>query len=192
MTPFETYQTYLALKSHFTSNYDFYKYNGKVSASETAFRKRKDSLFFGKVGLHDNPFEFLLCHVSNNPKVYIRDIAYKKSAQLEYEDWKKRFDNPLFFYEQELKELVPKWKRVKKGQHPFALKAYLTGDLSLNSFCMFMSFDQTLEKYNDVLSNDIIWHDIKQLVTNYRPFLKYDQNKVNQITREVFCGIGYL
>jgi len=191
VTPFESYQTYLALKQHFTSSYDYHKYNGKVSASEAAFRKRKDDLFFAKVAKHDDPIGFLLCHVSRNPKVYIRDIAYKKSAQLEYEDWKKRFDNPLFYYEQELKELAPQWKKVKKGQHPFALKCYLTDDLSLNSFCIFMSFGQTLEKYDISLGDDIIWKDIRQLITKYHSFLKYDQKRANQITREVFCGTVY-
>ena len=191
MTPFEAYSTYIALKQNFTSSYDYHKYNGKISASEAAFRRRKDGLFFAKVAKHDDPFGFLLCHVSHNPKVYIRDIAYKKDAQLEYEKWKQRFDNPLLFYKQELKELAPKWKRVKKGQHPFALRSYLIDDISLNSFCILMSFGSTLEKYNTVLGDDIIWKNVRELVVNYRSFLRYNQHEANQITREVLCDIHY-
>lgn len=189
MTPFEAYQTYLALKSHFTSTYDYYKYNGKVSATQSAFNKRKDNLFFGKVALHNDPFGFLLCHVSINPKVYIRDIAYKKHAQEQYERWHEQFTNPLISYEKELRALAPRWKQVKRGQHPFALKAYLSGDLSLQSFCIFVSFHHTLEKYDETMKDDVVWNDVGFLVKKYTPFLKYDQEKANQITREVFCEI---
>ena len=47
MTGFEVYKMYLALKNHFTrDNYDYQKYNGKVSASEKAFEQRRDRFFF--------------------------------------------------------------------------------------------------------------------------------------------------
>ncbi len=43
MTPFESYKTFLAVKSHFTTdNYDYVKYNGKVTASASSFETRKD------------------------------------------------------------------------------------------------------------------------------------------------------
>ena len=49
MSPFETYQTYLSMKSHFTnSKYDFFKYGGKSRATVTSFNKRKDKYWFEK------------------------------------------------------------------------------------------------------------------------------------------------
>ena len=137
--------------------------------------------------MHNDPFGFLLCHVSADPKVYIRDIAYKKCAQEQYERWHERFTNPLISYEKELRVLAPRWKQVRKGQHPFALKAYLSGDLSLQSLCIFLSFDSGLEKYNENLKDDIVWKDVGFLVKKYSPFLRYDRSKAKQITREVFC-----
>ena len=50
MTEFEAYQNYLALKLHFLdSNYDYIKYNGKVSASVESFKNRKDKYQFLKL-----------------------------------------------------------------------------------------------------------------------------------------------
>ena len=50
MTGFEVYKMYLALKQHFTKdNYDYQKYNGKVSASEKSFEERRDRFFFKKL-----------------------------------------------------------------------------------------------------------------------------------------------
>ena len=49
MSPFETYQTYLSMKSHFTNRkYDFFKYGGKSRATVTSFNKRKDKYWFEK------------------------------------------------------------------------------------------------------------------------------------------------
>ena len=49
MSPFECYQHYLSLKSHFTNpKYDFFKYGGKSRATVTSFNKRKDKYWFEK------------------------------------------------------------------------------------------------------------------------------------------------
>ena len=45
---FEVYICYLAMKRHFTSSYDYFKYNGKVNARVDAFENRKDKFFFFK------------------------------------------------------------------------------------------------------------------------------------------------
>ena len=46
---FNAYKLYLAVKNHFTTNYDFFKYNGKVNAKEDSFLKRRDKFFFAKL-----------------------------------------------------------------------------------------------------------------------------------------------
>ena len=47
VTPFEVYQKYLSLKQHFNRNeYDYFKFKGKVRASESSFEKRKDKHHF--------------------------------------------------------------------------------------------------------------------------------------------------
>ena len=45
VTPYETYQTYLSMKSHFTNRkYDFFKYGGKSRATVSSFNKEKISI----------------------------------------------------------------------------------------------------------------------------------------------------
>ena len=39
---FKAYKLYLAVKNHFTTSYDYFKYNGKVNAKEDSFLKRRD------------------------------------------------------------------------------------------------------------------------------------------------------
>ena len=45
--PFEVYQKYLSLKQHFNkTNYDYFKFNGKVRANESSFDRRRDKHHF--------------------------------------------------------------------------------------------------------------------------------------------------
>ena len=45
MNAHETYQKYMALKRHFTSDYDIFKYNGKVKNTEhSGFEVRRDKM----------------------------------------------------------------------------------------------------------------------------------------------------
>ena len=45
VTPFETYQSYLSMKSHFTNRkYDFFRYGGKSRATMALLIKEKISI----------------------------------------------------------------------------------------------------------------------------------------------------
>ena len=50
VTPFETYQSYLSMKSHFTNRkYDFFRYGGKSRTTIAYFNKRKDKYWFENI-----------------------------------------------------------------------------------------------------------------------------------------------
>ena len=73
VTPFETYQTYLSIKNHFSSpRYDYFKYGGRSRAKITAFNKRKDKYWFEKTSrkyADKNIVDFLVSNfvTANNP-----------------------------------------------------------------------------------------------------------------------------
>ena len=62
---FDAYKTYLALKRHFTSDYDYFKYNGKVRAGVESFLKRNDRFFFRKLAKKYDDKELVDFFVSN-------------------------------------------------------------------------------------------------------------------------------
>ena len=69
VTPFETYQTYLSMKSHFTNRkYDFFKYGGKSRATMSSFNKRKDKYWFEKTSRKYSDEEVLNFLLSNFAK----------------------------------------------------------------------------------------------------------------------------
>ena len=79
MTGFEVYKMYLALRQHFTKDsYDYFKYRGKVRASEKSFEERRDRYFFKKLATKYDGQKMLDYFVANfacDPKGYIRSFS---------------------------------------------------------------------------------------------------------------------
>jgi hypothetical protein len=64
MNGYSAYTLFLAMKQHFTtSSYDYYRFNGKVRASQGSFEKRKDKYFFEKLGKVQDPQQRVLANM---------------------------------------------------------------------------------------------------------------------------------
>ncbi len=63
MDAIDAYKVYLGVKNHFTQDsYDWFKYNKKVNVTYDSFLKRKDKIFFAKLGNRKDAYleEFLI------------------------------------------------------------------------------------------------------------------------------------
>ena len=142
VTPYETYQTYLSMKSHFTNpKYDFFKYGGKSRATVSSFNKRKDKYWFEKTSRKYSDQEildFLLSNfiTANNPQnLWIGEII--NSGERNYSEWMRRQQSLTYLFKEQLEGLLSEKKLdevfdCSKG-HPPILKKYLGGDLSLET-----------------------------------------------------------
>ncbi len=129
VTPFETYQSYLSMKNHFTNRkYDFFRYGGKSTV--TSFNKRKDKYWFEKTSRKysdDEIVNFLLANfvTTDNPKnLWIGEII--NSGERTYSDWMRRQQSMSYIFKEQSSELLgndslDKILECKKG-HPVILK----------------------------------------------------------------------
>lgn len=62
---FDVFKTYLAVKNHFTTDYDYNKYGGRVTAKLESFTKRPDRYFFHKLSKRYNQRDILDYFVAN-------------------------------------------------------------------------------------------------------------------------------
>jgi len=115
VTPFETYQTYLSMKSHFTNKrYDFFKYGGKSRATMTSFNKRKDKYWFEKTSRKYSDQEitdFLLSNFVNTDtpqNLWIGEII--NSGERKYADWMRRQQSLTYLFKEQSKELLSEKK----------------------------------------------------------------------------------
>jgi len=193
MSPFETYQTYLSMKSHFTnSKYDFFKYGGKSRATMTSFNKRKDKYWFEKTSRKYSDKEivdFLLSNFvsADNPSnLWIGEII--NSGERTYADWMKRQQSLTYLFKEQSSELFSETKlddalNCSKG-HPPVLKKFLSGKICLETLVIYdkiFLFGKTFDK--KLL--DPVWETVSLKIKKYNPFLNIDVFQFKRILREI-------
>jgi T4 gene Gp59 loader of gp41 DNA helicase/T4 gene Gp59 loader of gp41 DNA helicase C-term len=190
MTPFETYKDYLSLKNHFNSHgYDYFKYKGKVSGSIDSFNKRKDKFFFEKVAKHRDAHNLMLANFIQNPKCWIRELAYDESAEQIYLDWLKRGQSLTYVVSGDLKKLNEKFDEnfiVRDNQHPILLKLFCSNSISVETLCVLVDISRCFKHWDKELNGDVVWDNIKLLIKKYTPFIKYDREKIQKILIDIF------
>ena len=193
VTPFETYQSYLSMKSHFTNRkYDFFRYGGKSRATMTSFNKRKDKYWFEKTSRKysdDEIINFLLANfvTTDNPKnLWIGEII--NSGERTYSDWMRRQQSMSYMFKEQSNELLDSNNldevlECKKG-HPIILKRFLGGDISLETFVIFDIIFQFSEIFDKKL-HDPVWETVSLKIKKYKPFLNINVFQFKKILREI-------
>lgn len=192
---FALYQYYVALKQHFTTSYDFFKYNGKVRLNASSFETRKDKFFFYKLTKHDSPKEKILANLVNDPKVWIGDIADSEKCDTIYTDWVARQQRLRYAFKTDLSELDDDFDsefRVVNGQHPHVLKVYLMKRISLETLVILDDLLSCFKYWDKKVSDNIVYPNINNSVSKYRPFVHkegFDIEKYKEILLDKYENI---
>ena len=192
-TPFETYQSYLSMKSHFTNRkYDFFTYGGKSRATMTSFNKRKDKYWFEKTSRKYSDQEitdFLLANfvTADTPQnLWIGEII--NSGERNYADWMRRQQSLTYLFKEQSRELLSEKKleeifNCSKG-HPLILKKYLGGSINLETFAIFEKIFSFGKNFDDKLK-DPVWESVSLKLKKYLPFLNINVFQYKKILREI-------
>ena len=94
---FEVFKIYVAVKSHFTTDYDYAKYGGRVKAKLESFTKRHDRYFFHKLSKKFNEQDVLDYFVSNfavDGNSWIGNLISNEGSEnyTKYRKYKESFD----------------------------------------------------------------------------------------------------
>ena len=193
VTPFETYQAYLGMKSHFTNpKYDFIKYGGKSRATMTSFNKRKDKYWFEKTSRKysdQEVIDFLLSNFVNatNPQnLWIGEII--NSGERTYAEWKMRQQSLTYMFKEQSENLLSENDLSKvfscsKG-HPLLLKKYLGGEVSLETLSILEKIFSFQKNFDKKLS-DPVWETVSMKLKKYLPFLNINVFQFKKVLREI-------
>ena len=179
MESWEAYQMYLGLKLHFTSDYDYKRYGGKTSASKSSFLKRKDRNFFSRVvrKYEGKELDFFLSNFIKQPKGYIGDFKEEN-----YIEWSKNQQSLTYNFVKDMSHLVSQESfdnifKCESGKHPTLVKSYLAKRISLETMVILQSLVNYMKQFDRDLKQDLIWPDIRRMVTKYSSFLSFDKQK---------------
>ena len=193
VTPFETYQTYLSMKNHFTNRkYDFFTYGGKSRATMTSFNKRKDKYWFEKTSRKYSDQEitdFLLANfvTADTPQnLWIGEII--NSGEKTYADWMKRQQSLTYLFKEQSTELLAEEKledvfNCSKG-HPIVLKKYLGGEISLETLTILEKIFSFVKNFDTKLQ-DPVWESVSLKIRKYLPFLNINVFNYKKILRDL-------
>ena len=193
VTPFETYQTYLSMKSHFTnSKYDFFKYGGKSRATMTSFNKRKDKYWFEKTSRKysdEEVLNFLLANFVNTDtpqNLWIGEII--NSGERTYAEWMRRKQSLTYIFREQSEKLLSETDleevfKCSKG-HPLLLRKYLGGEISLETL-MILEKVFSFAKDFDKKLQDPVWETVSLKLRKYSPFLNINVFTYKKVLREI-------
>ena len=191
--PFDAYRCYLSLKNHFTKDhYDYHKYRGKTRATQQAFYKRKDRIWFEKFARQKKDKEVEEFFVSNF--IYSTDPGTMwigemiREGEGRYQEWQKKVQSLSYVFKEEVNTLFDGYKvdevfDCSKG-HPLILRSYLGKNTSLETLVIcdrILGYRKDLDKK----LNDPVWETVSRKIKKYSPFLNIDVPRYKKILKEI-------
>lgn len=194
MTGYEAYKLYVALKNHFNSDtYDYFRYGGKTRANVKSFEMRHDKYFFNKLAKHKDTERFVLANiVEDNPNVWVGDLANEQQAESNYKTWLKRQESLSYVFTNDLDNLSPSYNDnlvVEGSNHPLLLKLLMQKKVSLETIVILNDLCGFFRHWNKKIEEDVIWPMVYKKCKKYRPFLKFEKDKLKQIVVDKFSTI---
>jgi hypothetical protein len=189
------YSTYLAIRNHFKTDYDYFKYNGKIKVTQDSFLKRRDKFFFAKLQRRYKKNElvyFFVANFINDENMWSGSLVGAESEKI-YNEWLKYVESLKYNFRLDCEKLQDEIEtkdlkfddlfKINKSTHPILLTKLLGGHISIETFCI---IDMVLDFTSKWNIDDIMYDNVKQKVVKYKPFLHIDKDSFKSIMRKIF------
>jgi hypothetical protein len=195
---YDAFAMFHGLKLHFTTNYDYVKYHGKISIGKDAFMLRKDKFHFYKLSRKykkDELFGFYIANLLHNPKCWAGDLI-SDDADSEYKVWLKTQQSLTYLFEQDIstafdsvdnpEELL----KVVDGQYPLLYNLYLHDKVKKETVMILNNFMNFIPMWSKKIDDDIIFPEFVKSCEKYKPFFSYDEQKMKKILKDKLCQLA--
>lgn len=195
LTPFGAYQLYMAIRSHFTSDkYDFFKFRGKMpNLNHGAYNRRSDKRFFEMVSRRfklKQLRDYYIAHFLSDryyPADFIRD-----DADDIYIHHLKHQQSLTYVFKEDLDKLSEKglYKsfKVSEIEYPPLVLLFMRNEITIETMVILDDFIHYMEKFDNFYGDDYVWQKVSKKIKKYKPFLKYDKDKMKDILKGVVNG----
>lgn len=171
---FNAYKKYLAVRQHFTSNYDFFKYKGQVKCNSVSFSKRKDRFLFAKAQNKFTEQDLTLFYVAsfiNNTKSFPRSIFSAQGEKL-FQEMKKRHQSLSYTAENELSSSNNhSINDILAINSPKVIDMLYSKEISLETVVFIDQATGFVGLFDKYSCSHPLWEDLSFLLRKYRPFV---------------------
>ena len=194
---FNAYKVYLALKNHFTSDYDYFKYHGKMKVKEESFLKRRDKFFFEKIERRYKK-ELVPFFVSNLIK---EDNSWSgrlvtDQAEQTFNEWKKKTQSLRYVFKEDMGRVrtlmdhnelqFDELFECGDGQHPPIFKLLISEEITIESFVILDQVLSFCKRINKRILDDYVWSVYYKRVMKYSRFIEVDNKDYKMILKDIF------
>jgi len=186
LTPFEAYLKYLALKMHFSSSYDYVKYQGKVSAKIESFTKRNDRYHFYKLSKRDNLERFLVANLFVNDKIWVGQLLDEEATN-RYLEFEKRQNSLSYMFKSEIKQIddLNEWIKTE-SDYPKLYSAYKRGKVSPETMIILNGLLNIFPYWDRNIEDTVLYPEVITKLNKLSAFIKYDKSKYKEILKQNF------
>lgn len=186
MEPFEAYKIYLALKHHFSSSYDYHKYQGKLRATRAAFEKRNDKLFFFKLAKHRDVEGLLVSTFVQKGDMWIGDLVHNSEVESLYVQWKGVQESFHYTITNDIDALpgIGHSISVEDGQHPVLLQRVLSLKTRIETMIALNDVLRFVPSWNRLIQDIIVWPELRFKCKKYKPFIEIPTRTKQWITQQ--------
>lgn len=192
--PFEVYKEFLAIRSHFTSSYDYFKYRGKIKATYDAYMRAKGKFFYGKIAK-----KYKEDSVNYISRIFASDIKPGWIGDLDSEDadkiWlehRKYIESSKYSFKSDLRTIKDSMQvngitdlrslLISTENELPAIQKMLKKGLTRFETCVIL---HKLTLYgHKVKSENPLWESDSLLLRKYAPFFKVNLSDYAEILRD--------
>jgi hypothetical protein len=142
-----------------------------------------------KVAKHPDPRNYILSNLVENPKLWIKEIAFSPSSEEVYKDWAKRQQSLMYLFKEELSKLNEDFDSNFKAEdrtHPYILKLHIRKEISLETLVILVDLVRCASYWSKRFEYDPTIQEVLNKIMKYRPFINYDREKVKNIVLDKF------
>lgn len=194
MNAFECFKIFQALKLHFTTDYEYFKYNGKTNVSIKTFEKRKDRFYFLKLSKkyiqeNDLILFFVANFIENNCK-WVGDFLSEKGEQ-NFQKHQKILESMSYVFESDCRKLFDNEANpnnvllVTDGNYPILLTKYLQSEIELETLCLLNIILKFLDDWKEQISDTIQYPEVHRKIEKFTCFLPKDVVKYKLILKRI-------
>jgi hypothetical protein len=191
LNEYEIYCQFLALQKHFTTKYDYFKYNGKIKASIKSYEARPNRGIFVYLARNEkNPIEYMVANFVAGKK------WHSDFSGTIYQDWNRRRQSLSYLFVSELKELDEDFDTnfyKLKNEYPNIIRLYFAHKISFETLTIMLDIVGAFGYYTRILKDDVLWPPIGLRAEKYIPFLQkfasYERRKFGRLAVEQFGGM---
>ena len=173
------------MKRHFTSDYDFIRYKGKVRVKLATFDKRPDKYWFQKVADHHDPHWLLITNLVDDPHRCVGEIVKDTHHYAEHMG---RIEALTHTVRRDLEgmdnDICAELSLTAHG-HPILARRCLANTVSLETATVISSLTGCGVLWRN--SSDQVLKDVGTRLVKYGAFIKFDRDTMRKIVRDHFA-----